>query len=329
MDYRDPFASPLAGRLDSMSGEVFVRQYSDNQNVIDMANAACRAVLGCDMAQVSALYFVAYAASAGSLMRVLLADESSGQGFNVAGGTQQACGWKKKRIRSCKCYPAQLFFLLQMSLKMANEIGVSNVILGKRAISISQDSEISTVECEDGTKYSAKHVITTISGTWSPFTKPIYPLPWYVLASQTASLKFRPPLPIGRQSLNKQAFLGNLVKVYVVYREAFWTKMGYSGEIVSSGSTTDNPACESAPISISYDATTKRGTPVLIGFIGGRTEVRHFFKIFGSFSLINGISISWLQDTALTSGWRGPRTSGETHVSSNWRTALGRRPPTT
>ena len=111
MDYRDPFASPLAGRLDSMSGEVFVRQYSDNQNVIDMANAACRAVLGCDMAQVSALYFVAYAASAGSLMRVLLADESSGQGFNVAGGTQQACGLKKKRIRSCKCYPAQLFFV--------------------------------------------------------------------------------------------------------------------------------------------------------------------------------------------------------------------------
>ena len=43
------------------------------------------------MAQISALYFVAYAASAGSLMRLLLADESSGQGFNVAGGTQQEC----------------------------------------------------------------------------------------------------------------------------------------------------------------------------------------------------------------------------------------------
>ena len=46
MDYRDPFASALAGRLDSMSGEMFVRQYSDNQNVIDMTNAACRAILG-------------------------------------------------------------------------------------------------------------------------------------------------------------------------------------------------------------------------------------------------------------------------------------------
>lgn len=50
---------------------------------------------------------------------------------------------------------------------MADEIGVNNVILGKRAIGISQDSEISTVECVDGTKYSADHVITTISGTWS------------------------------------------------------------------------------------------------------------------------------------------------------------------
>ena len=55
---------------------------------------------------------------------------------------------------------------LQMSLKMADEIGVNNVILCKRAIGISQDSEISTVECVDGTKYSAKHVIITISGTW-------------------------------------------------------------------------------------------------------------------------------------------------------------------
>ena len=53
-----------------------------------------------------------------------------------------------------------------MSLKMADEIGVNNVILCKRAIGISQDSEISTVECVDGTKYSAKHVIITISGTW-------------------------------------------------------------------------------------------------------------------------------------------------------------------
>ena len=69
-----------------MSGEVFVRQYSDNQNVIDMANAACRAVLGCDMAQVSALYFVAYAASAGSLMRVLLADPNTGLRRNLALG---------------------------------------------------------------------------------------------------------------------------------------------------------------------------------------------------------------------------------------------------
>ena len=55
MDYRDPFASSLAGQLDSMTLELFVRQYSDNQNMMDMVNAACRGVLGCDMAQVSAL----------------------------------------------------------------------------------------------------------------------------------------------------------------------------------------------------------------------------------------------------------------------------------
>ena len=49
---------------------------------------------------------------------------------------------------------------------MADEIGLGNVIHGKKAVGISQDSEISTVECADGTKYSAKHVIATISGTF-------------------------------------------------------------------------------------------------------------------------------------------------------------------
>ena len=77
------------------------------------------------------------------------------------------------------------------------------------------------------------------------------------------------------------------MKVYVVYREAFWTKMGYSGEIVSSGSMTENSACESAPLSITYDATTKNGTPVLIGFIGGLPElelncwITNFVRVLG------------------------------------------------
>ena len=56
-----------------------------------------------------------------------------------------------------------------MSQKMADEIGLGNVIHGKKAIGISQDSEISTVECADGTKYSAKHVITTLSGRFVEF----------------------------------------------------------------------------------------------------------------------------------------------------------------
>ena len=177
MDYRDPFASSLAGQLDSMTLELFVRQYSDNQNMIDMVNAACRGVLGCDMAQVSALYFVAYAAAAGGLMKLVLAEENSAQGFNVAGGTQQvrSLGTLHLETRttcSTDCdtnfhsFTYNWFFiLLQMSLKMAAELGMDNIILGKRATVISQDSEISTVECEDGSKYSAKHVITTTTGT--------------------------------------------------------------------------------------------------------------------------------------------------------------------
>ena len=56
---------------------------------------------------------------------------------------------------------------LQMSQKMADEIGVNNVVFGKRVISISQDRDICTVECADDTTYNAKHVITSISGARS------------------------------------------------------------------------------------------------------------------------------------------------------------------
>ena len=54
---------------------------------------------------------------------------------------------------------------LQISQKMMEEIGSNNIILGKRVIGISQDNEIVTISCEDGSKYFAKHVITTTSGT--------------------------------------------------------------------------------------------------------------------------------------------------------------------
>jgi hypothetical protein len=71
-----------------MSGETWLREFTNNQNVIDMANAGIVAVLGCDMAQTSALYLASYAASAGSVMNVLLAEKGAGQEFNVTGGTQ-------------------------------------------------------------------------------------------------------------------------------------------------------------------------------------------------------------------------------------------------
>ncbi len=162
-----------------------------------------------------------------------------------------------------------------MCLRMAEKVGVSNISLNKMVVAIEQDGEGATVVCSDGSKYKAKKVITTLAGNAGKS----YPVPRFMriktlsysiyTAGQYPKIRFSPPLPIGRQSLYKTAFLGNLMKVYVVYRESFWTQAGYSGEIVSSGGRTDNPACEDGPLCITYDATTKKGTPVLIGFIGG------------------------------------------------------------
>lgn len=48
-----------------------------------------------------------------------------------------------------------------------------------------------------------------------------------------------------------------------VFLQAFWKENGFSGEIVT-GSSTDCPFCAT------FDATSPRGNPALVGFISGQ-----------------------------------------------------------
>lgn len=48
-----------------------------------------------------------------------------------------------------------------------------------------------------------------------------------------------------------------------VFLQAFWKEKGFSGEIVA-GSSTDCPFC------VTFDATSPRGNPALVGFISGQ-----------------------------------------------------------
>lgn len=49
---------------------------------------------------------------------------------------------------------------------------------------------------------------------------------------------------------------------FVLTYQAFWKEKGFSGEIVTRPS-------EDCPLSVTFDATSPRGNPALVGFIAG------------------------------------------------------------
>ena len=139
----------------------------------------------------------------------------------------------------------------QFTVKLVEKFGRDNVLTGKAVCFVEKNVDgTGVVSCRDGSSYKAKRIICT------------------TIANQTAKIEFKPPMPVGRQSLLKNFFVGNLMKFYILYEESFWIEDGFSGEVVSSGGPSESRACENGPVSIIYDATTKSGTPALVAFSG-------------------------------------------------------------
>ena len=64
----------------------------------------------------------------------------------------------------------------------------------------------------------------------------------------------------------------------MLYKTSFWLEDGFSGEAVSYGGDTDVDGCEVGPVNVWYDATTDKGTPALVGLLGGRNADQWFDK---------------------------------------------------
>ena len=237
VDIRDPYASPFARELDSLTVEAFLRRHVSHESVWDVMNAAMQASLGCDCSQVSLLFFLAYANSSGGVMKLLLVEDGAAQEFRVKGGTQQ------------------------ISVKLAELVGLgTNVLLGKPVAGIDCDGAVATVLCKDGTTFRAKRVICSTP------------------ANQTFKIAFSPPMPHARMSMLGNFNMGNLMKFYLVYETSFWLEDGFSGEVVSTGGPTGASGCDAGPATVFYDATTHKGTPVLIGFSAGKNADQWFSK---------------------------------------------------
>lgn len=230
VDIADPYSSPLAQQLDGQTVETLMKAHTSHQVVLDVFNAAMQSSLGCDCANISALFFLAYGNAAGGVMNLFLVDNEAAQEFRVKGGTQQ------------------------FSLNLVERIGQDKVLLGHAVKTIKQkDEAFAQVECDNGKVFRAKRIIVTA--------------PCNIVAK---NFTFEPELPREQQRLYENMHMGNLVKVFTLYETSFWLEDGFSGEVVSTGGPSYVRGCEKGPCAIFFDATTALGTPAFVGFIAGK-----------------------------------------------------------
>nr|XP_002123175.1 probable flavin-containing monoamine oxidase A [Ciona intestinalis] len=135
----------------------------------------------------------------------------------------------------------------QLIEKLKDRITSAKIMLGCPVVSIDQsNNDFATLTTKQGDTYKAKHIICT-----SP--------PHLV-----NRIHFNPPLPYERSQLSMRMPMGHLIKCTLTYKSAFWKENGDSGEtafVVPSKSV--------GPLSVTFDATSHRGNPALVAFIGG------------------------------------------------------------
>ncbi|KAE8284868.1 Amine oxidase [flavin-containing] A [Larimichthys crocea] len=132
----DPSKSPNAFELDSMTVQTYLDQHAWTTEVKEQMAMCSRPLFGLEPSQMSFLYFLMYAATAGGLLPLLESNEGSGQELKLKGGTQQ------------------------LSEGLAERIGWKNVQLGAAVTAIWQDAEYAKVMTATNT-YLCRAVIVT------------------------------------------------------------------------------------------------------------------------------------------------------------------------
>nr|XP_022314617.1 probable flavin-containing monoamine oxidase A isoform X1 [Crassostrea virginica] len=145
----------------------------------------------------------------------------------------------------------------QVSQKLADKLPPSCVQLKQpvRKITHQGDSSV-TVTTENGEEYTCERVVLAVP------------------PNMTDKIQFEPVLPSSRKELIKRMPAGDLTKVIVTYKEAFWRKAGISGEFVTNGGPSERPECDRGPLCIVYDGTSAKGNAAIVAFLGGAPAIQ-------------------------------------------------------
>jgi monoamine oxidase len=131
----------------------------------------------------------------------------------------------------------------QLAARMADDLG-ERVVLDAAVQKISQNSEDVCVTTNKG-EFRARHIIVTAPpGTVS-------------------RIAFEPHLPAVRDGLQQRMPMGAIIKVIVAYKEPFWSRLGYSGQVATDDDT----------LGIVMEDTREDGACTLLCFIEGRHAI--------------------------------------------------------
>jgi monoamine oxidase len=137
----------------------------------------------------------------------------------------------------------------QIPQRMAKKLGGS-ILLGRPVHRIHQSKHGVEVSAR-GLHAAGKHVVVAIPPT---------------LAGR---IEYSPNLPVLRDQLTQRTPMGSYAKVDAVYETPFWRDAGLTGGAVSLN----------GPVTVTFDSTSKDGSPgILLGFVGGHEARRWFSK---------------------------------------------------
>ncbi|ESP04049.1 hypothetical protein LOTGIDRAFT_109903 [Lottia gigantea] len=175
-----------------------------------------------------------------------------------------------KNLTECTENAAQEFKIQggaqQVSLKIADKIGKNKVKLNQPVTHVHQVKQI-------------KELLTA----------------YCYFSSLVGSILFEPMLPSSKLEIVRHFQKGNMMKIIITYKEAFWREQGYSGEVVSNGGSSIISDCETGPICLVFDATTHNNNPALVVFISGYQCVQYMDKTpeERQKSVLHQLSVFW------------------------------------
>jgi len=199
----EPYNSHGGSELDAMTVSTWLNTNTRYAAVKDVIIAAFRCTFGVEPAQMSMLYFLTVARSAGGVEVLFESTEGGGQEFTVETGTGDIVDSIAKDI--------------------------------EKDVNIIVDEAVNTVEqTDDGTVCTL-----TSSGRIFRSRRLIVCIP----PTQQAKIMWAPVLPSTKRFAMQSQQMGLLVKFLAVYSKPYWQEQGYSGELVSGGGDSDSPIC--------------------------------------------------------------------------------------